>query len=254
MGASGFADAGVALHRPDGRDLRPARRRAQHARPTPPTESTPDAARRRPAPPDRRRSTPVRSTCSRAAAAPSTRWPSWPRTRRTSGRSSRTSRRWPEILPDREAALAACRGHPRHVPARRHGPAMAKFIAHRQLQGRDRRPTTPSSPRRTRRCSACRPRTTARATTPCSGRTSSRALPARLRRPPAASTAIVIARRRGVGGELAHRGGGRSPSGWASTPALFPSDHGGFLGDEYGQPGKPDEFAAKLREVLAANA
>jgi hypothetical protein len=31
----------------------------------------------------------------------------------------------------------------------------------------------------------------------------------------------------------------------------FPSNHGGFLGDEYGMPGKPEEFAAKLREVLA---
>ena len=41
----------------------------------------------------------------------------------------------------------------------------------------------------------------------------------------------------------------------ASTkPMLFPSNHGGFLGDEYGQPGQPDAFAAKLREVLAARA
>jgi hypothetical protein len=35
---------------------------------------------------------------------------------------------------------------------------------------------------------------------------------------------------------------------------MFPSNHGGFLGDEYGQPGQPDAFAAKLREVLAAEA
>lgn len=33
--------------------------------------------------------------------------------------------------------------------------------------------------------------------------------------------------------------------------AVFPSNHGGFLGDEYGQPGKPEEFAARLRTVLA---
>ena len=32
---------------------------------------------------------------------------------------------------------------------------------------------------------------------------------------------------------------------------MFPSDHGGFLGGEYGQQGEPDAFAAKLREVLA---
>jgi hypothetical protein len=31
----------------------------------------------------------------------------------------------------------------------------------------------------------------------------------------------------------------------------FPGDHGGFLGDEYGQSGVPDEFAARLRDVLA---
>ena len=34
-------------------------------------------------------------------------------------------------------------------------------------------------------------------------------------------------------------------------PVIFPGDHGGFFGGEYGQQGKPDEFAAKLREVLA---
>jgi len=37
------------------------------------------------------------------------------------------------------------------------------------------------------------------------------------------------------------------------TPvAVFPSNHGGFLGDEYGMPGQPEAFAARLREVLAA--
>jgi pimeloyl-ACP methyl ester carboxylesterase len=35
-------------------------------------------------------------------------------------------------------------------------------------------------------------------------------------------------------------------------PVIFPSGHGGFLGGEYGQKGDPDAFAAKLREVLAA--
>lgn len=32
---------------------------------------------------------------------------------------------------------------------------------------------------------------------------------------------------------------------------VFPGGHGGFLGDEFGMPGKPEEFAARLREVLA---
>ncbi len=48
---------------------------------------------------------------------------------------------------------------------------------------------------------------------------------------------------------------------WRTTQALaerlgtevvvFPSNHGGFLGDEYGMPGQPEAFAARLREVLA---
>lgn len=33
--------------------------------------------------------------------------------------------------------------------------------------------------------------------------------------------------------------------------AVFPSHHGGFLGDGFGQPGQPEAFAARLREVLA---
>jgi hypothetical protein len=36
-----------------------------------------------------------------------------------------------------------------------------------------------------------------------------------------------------------------------SEPVTFPAGHDGFLGGEYGRTGKPDEFAAKLREVLA---
>ena len=31
---------------------------------------------------------------------------------------------------------------------------------------------------------------------------------------------------------------------------VFPSNHGGFLGDEFGRPGQPEAFAARLREVL----
>lgn len=35
--------------------------------------------------------------------------------------------------------------------------------------------------------------------------------------------------------------------------AVFPSNHGGFLGDEFGMPGQPEAFAARLREVLGAS-
>jgi pimeloyl-ACP methyl ester carboxylesterase len=66
----------------------------------------------------------------------------------------------------------------------------------------------------------------------------------------AASTRIVI----GVGaesdGQLACRGGFAAAERLGTKPVIFPSGHGGFLGGEYGQPGEPDAFAAKLREVL----
>jgi len=32
---------------------------------------------------------------------------------------------------------------------------------------------------------------------------------------------------------------------------VFPSNHGGYLGDEFGMPGQPEAVAARLREVLA---
>ncbi|WP_328330535.1 alpha/beta hydrolase [Kribbella sp. NBC_00382] len=51
--------------------------------------------------------------------------------------------------------------------------------------------------------------------------------------------------------QLAARGGKAVAERLGLTPAVFPSNHGGFLGDEYGMPGKPAEFAARLREVLA---
>jgi pimeloyl-ACP methyl ester carboxylesterase len=65
-----------------------------------------------------------------------------------------------------------------------------------------------------------------------------------------ASTRIVI----GVGaeseGQMARRGGEAVAERLGTKPVIFPSGHGGFLGNEYGQPGDPDGFAAKLREVL----
>jgi pimeloyl-ACP methyl ester carboxylesterase len=58
----------------------------------------------------------------------------------------------------------------------------------------------------------------------------------------------------GVGEEshnaIAGRGGKAVAERLGLTPVVFPSGHGGFLGNEYGQPGKPTEFAATLREVL----
>ncbi|TDW60829.1 alpha/beta fold hydrolase [Kribbella pratensis] len=58
----------------------------------------------------------------------------------------------------------------------------------------------------------------------------------------------------GVGEEsanqMAARGGKAVSEKLGLDPVVFPSGHGGFLGNEYGQPGKPEEFATTLRQVL----
>ncbi len=66
----------------------------------------------------------------------------------------------------------------------------------------------------------------------------------------AAETRIVLAAGSASEGELAHRGAIALAERLGSEPVSFPSNHGGFLGGEYGQTGDPDAFGAKLREVL----
>jgi pimeloyl-ACP methyl ester carboxylesterase len=68
------------------------------------------------------------------------------------------------------------------------------------------------------------------------------------------STPIVLAAGEESEGQMANRGASAVAERLGTKPVIFPSHHGGFLGDEYGQPGEPDAFAAKLREVLAARA
>jgi pimeloyl-ACP methyl ester carboxylesterase len=65
-----------------------------------------------------------------------------------------------------------------------------------------------------------------------------------------APTRIIIA----VGEESAGTYTARTANGMAELlgqePAVFPSHHGGFLGGQFGYAGKPEEFAARLRQVL----
>jgi pimeloyl-ACP methyl ester carboxylesterase len=68
----------------------------------------------------------------------------------------------------------------------------------------------------------------------------------------AASTRIVIAAGTESEGEMANRGAHAVAERLGTEPVIFPSHHGGFLGGEYGWPGEPDAFAAKLRNVLEA--
>ena len=70
-----------------------------------------------------------------------------------------------------------------------------------------------------------------------------------------APTTVVI----GVGeesggpedGEIAGRAAYAVARELGLEPVVFPGGHNGFLGGEYGQTGKPEEFAATLRSVLA---
>lgn len=67
----------------------------------------------------------------------------------------------------------------------------------------------------------------------------------------AASTRIVIAVGIESEGELAYRGGLGVAERLGIEPVVFPSNHAGFLGGEYGQQGDPDGFAEALRKALS---
>jgi len=65
-----------------------------------------------------------------------------------------------------------------------------------------------------------------------------------------ASTRIVMAAGVGSETEMANRGAHAVADRLGTEPVAFPSDHGGFLGGEYGQTGEPDAFAANLRQIF----
>jgi pimeloyl-ACP methyl ester carboxylesterase len=66
----------------------------------------------------------------------------------------------------------------------------------------------------------------------------------------AASTRIVMAAGVESEGIMTSRAASAIAERIGTEPVIFPSDHGGFLGGEYGQTGDPEAFAARLREVL----
>ena len=69
----------------------------------------------------------------------------------------------------------------------------------------------------------------------------------------AASTRVVIAAGAESGVQLACRAAMAVAERLATTPVAFASGHGGFLGNESGQPGQPEAFAATLRDVLGTD-
>jgi pimeloyl-ACP methyl ester carboxylesterase len=66
----------------------------------------------------------------------------------------------------------------------------------------------------------------------------------------AAPAKVVMAAGLDEPGTMANRGAYGVARQLGSEVVTFPGGHGGFLGGEYGQMGKPDEFAARLHEVI----
>jgi pimeloyl-ACP methyl ester carboxylesterase len=66
----------------------------------------------------------------------------------------------------------------------------------------------------------------------------------------AASTRIVVVAGEESGQQVPARAAGGVAERLGVELTMFPSHHGGFLGGEYGMPGKPEEFAAALRRAL----
>ncbi|MBB4933139.1 pimeloyl-ACP methyl ester carboxylesterase [Lipingzhangella halophila] len=69
----------------------------------------------------------------------------------------------------------------------------------------------------------------------------------------AAPTRIVLAAGSESAGQMTYRAVVALAEQMGTAPVVFPGGHAGFLGGEYGMTGEPDNFAATLREVLAAN-
>ncbi len=155
------------------------------------------------------------------------------------------------ILPDREAALAACRAISETYQRSGFGAGMAHFIAVVGHKG----PFTPEVAAQP----GPDPAMFGMPTEDDGSRTdallaqnmlTSTAYAPNFDALRSASTRIVMAAGAESEGEMANRGAHTVAEKLGTTPVIFPSNHGGFLGGEYGQTGDPDAFAAKLREVL----
>ena len=155
------------------------------------------------------------------------------------------------VVPDREAALAACRDIHETYLARGLGPAMAKFIALVTFDGPipddylDRPapdpamfglPTEDDGSRDDPLVGLNMPSCTAYEPDIAALRS--------------ASTNVIVAGGATSGRTMANRAAAIIAERLGKTTVTFPGDHAGFLGGEYGQTGEPDAFAAKLREVL----
>ncbi|WP_052848253.1 alpha/beta fold hydrolase [Streptomyces avicenniae] len=155
------------------------------------------------------------------------------------------------VLPDHEGALAACADvHATYLRAGM-GPAMAKFIAVTGRKGPF--PADPSAePAPDPAAFGLPTEDDGTRDDPLLGR-NIRACTSYL--PDFAALAagrgrVVLAVGKESEGEMCARATGVIAERLGHTPVVFPSNHGGFLGGEYGQHGEPEAFAETLRAVL----
>lgn len=159
------------------------------------------------------------------------------------------------VLPDREPALAACRDLHETYLKRGLGPAMAKFIALVMYQGPipddylDRPAPDPAMFGLPSEDDGSRDDPLVGQNMP-----SCPAYEPDVDTLRGASTRIVLAVGEASGQTMAARAARIIAQRLGHEAVVFPGDHAGFLGGEYGQTGEPDAFAAKLRDVLASAA
>jgi pimeloyl-ACP methyl ester carboxylesterase len=155
------------------------------------------------------------------------------------------------LLPDADAALAACRDIRETYMREGNGAGMAKFIALTSHKGEipadwtDRPAPDPAMFGMPTEDDGSRD-------DPLMGQT---ILPTTSYQPDfdalrAASTRIVVAAGAESEGEMAHRCALVVAERLGTEPVIFPSHHGGFVGGETGWAGQPEAFAARLHEVL----
>jgi pimeloyl-ACP methyl ester carboxylesterase len=156
-----------------------------------------------------------------------------------------------QVLPDREAALAAAASIQESYEREGTGPAMAKFIVLTSLKGPIPEdfagqpapdpadfglPTEDDGSRDDPLLANMIPGTNYELDFDA------------LR---ASSTRIVLAAGAESEDEMTHRAAVAIAERLGTDAEIFPSHHAGFLGGEFGQQGEPEAFAAKLRQVLA---
>ncbi|RJK98288.1 alpha/beta fold hydrolase [Vallicoccus soli] len=154
------------------------------------------------------------------------------------------------VLPDREQALAACRRVAEVYQERGHGAGMAAFIAVVAHEGPfpDGFLADPPDPA----AFGMPADDDGTRDDPLLGRnmlasTGHEHDLAALR---VAPTRVVVAAGEASGAQMARRGAEGMARRLGVELTVFPGDHGGFLGGEYGQTGEPEAFGKRLREVL----